>query len=57
MHTINPYEALTEDIILEKLNKSRKQAAQGMYKDATEVSRDIREKYLYKAEVVKDAGL
>ena len=21
MHTINPYEALTEDIILEKLNK------------------------------------
>lgn len=57
MCTINPYEALTEDIILDKLNKSREHAAQGMYKDATEVSRDIRKKYLYKAEAIKDARL
>ena len=57
MCTINPYEALTEDIILDKLNKSREHAAHGMYKDATEVSRDIRKKHLYKAEAIKDARL
>ncbi|MGN0325283.1 MAG: hypothetical protein ACI4DW_03150 [Lachnospiraceae bacterium] len=57
MCTTNPYEALTEDIILDKLNKSREHAAQGMYKDAAEVSRDMRKKYLYKAEAIKDARL
>ena len=41
----NPYEALTEHEILDKLKKSREHAAQGMYKDATEVSRDMRAKY------------
>ena len=40
-----PYEALTEHEILDKLEKSREHAAQGMYKDATEVSRDMRAKY------------
>ena len=40
-----PYEALTEHEILDKLEKSREHAAQGMYKDATEVTRDMRAKY------------
>ena len=39
----NPYEALTEVEILDKLEKSREHAAQGMYKDATKVSCDMRE--------------
>ena len=41
----NPYEALTEQEILGKLKKSREHAAQGIYKEAVEVSRDLREKY------------
>lgn len=41
----NPYETLTEHDLLDKLEKSRKHAAQGMYKDAAEVSRDMRTKY------------
>ena len=41
----NPYEALTEHEILDKLEKSREHAAQGMYKDAKEASRDMRAKY------------
>ena len=41
----NPYEQLTEYEILDKLEKSRKHAAQGMYRDATDVSRDMRAKY------------
>lgn len=41
----NPYEALSEAEILEKLEKAREHAAQGMYKDAHDVSRDMREKY------------
>lgn len=41
----NPYEALTEHEILDKLQKSREHAVQGMYKDVTEVSRDMRAKY------------
>lgn len=41
----NPYEALTEYEILDKLEKSREHAAQGLYKDAAEVSRDMRTKY------------
>lgn len=40
-----PYEALSEVEILEKLEKSREQAAQGMYRDATDVSHDMRAKY------------
>ena len=43
--TENPYEALTEQEILDKLEKSREHAAQGMYKNAAEVSRDMRAKY------------
>lgn len=41
----NPYEVLTEREILDKLEKSRDHAAKGMYREATEVSRDMREKY------------
>ena len=41
----NPYEVLSEIEILEKLEKSRESAAQGMYRDATDVSRDMRAKY------------
>uniref|UniRef100_UPI00405698CD type II toxin-antitoxin system RelB/DinJ family antitoxin n=1 Tax=Acetatifactor sp. TaxID=1872090 RepID=UPI00405698CD len=41
----NPYEALTEYEILDKLEKAREHAAQGMYKDAADVSRDMRAKY------------
>ena len=40
-----PYEALSETEILDKLEKSREQATQGMYRDATDVSRDMRAKY------------
>lgn len=40
-----PCEALTEHEILNKLVKSREHAAQGMYKDAMEVSHDMRTKY------------
>ena len=43
--TANLYEALTEVEILEKLDKSRESATQGMYRDATGVSRDMRAKY------------
>lgn len=41
----NPYEALSEVEMLEKLEKSRGSAEQGMYREATEVSRDLRAKY------------
>lgn len=41
----NPYEALSEHELLEKLEKSREHAAQGMVRDADEVSRDMRAKY------------
>lgn len=41
----NPYEALTEIEILEKLEKSREHAEKGMYREATDVSRDMRAKY------------
>ena len=43
--TANPYEALAEHEMLDRLEKSREHAVQGMYKDATGVSRDMREKY------------
>ena len=41
----NPYEALSEAELLDKLEKSRQNAAQGKYRDASEVSRDMRAKY------------
>ena len=41
----NPYEALTEKELLDKLEKSRKHAAQGECRDAIEISRDMRDKY------------
>lgn len=41
----NPYEALTEQELLDKLKKSREHAEQGMYKEAADVSRDMRAKY------------
>ncbi len=43
--TANSYEALSEVEMLEKLEKSRESATQGMYRDATAVSRDMRAKY------------
>ncbi|MGN0402353.1 MAG: type II toxin-antitoxin system RelB/DinJ family antitoxin [Acetatifactor sp.] len=42
---VNPYEALSEVEILEKLEKSRESTARGMYREATEASRDMRGKY------------
>ena len=42
---VNPYETLAEYEMLDKLEKSRKHAAQGMYKEAAEVSRDMRARY------------
>ena len=41
----NPYEALTEHEILEKLEKSRQHAEKGLYKDATEISCNKKKKY------------
>ena len=41
----NPYEALSEAEFLEKLEKSRQNAAEGKYRDASEVSRNMRGKY------------
>ena len=43
--SVNPYEALSETEILDKLEKSREHAAQEMYRDAADVSRDMRAKY------------
>ena len=43
--TVNPYVTLTEDEILEKLERSREHATNGMYKDADDVVRDMRAKY------------
>ena len=41
----NPYSALTENEVLERLEKSRNHAARGMYKDADDVVQDMRAKY------------
>ena len=41
----NPYKALSEVEMLEKLENAREHAAQGMCKDAYDVSRDMRAKY------------
>lgn len=43
--TVNPYDTLTEKGLLDKLEKSRKHAEQGMVKDATVISDEIRKKY------------
>lgn len=43
--TANSYVALTENEVLEKLERSRAHAAQGMYKEAEDVVRDMRAKY------------
>ena len=41
----NPYTAMSEDEILQKLEKSRQHADQGMYSDADDVIADMRGKY------------
>lgn len=41
----NPYEALSEIELLDRLEKSREHARQGMIKDAEEVSRGMRARY------------
>lgn len=43
--TVNPYVTLSEDEFLQKLELSRKHAAQGNYKNANEVVSDMRTKY------------
>lgn len=50
----NLYEVLTEREILDRLEKSREHAAQGMYKEAVEVSCDMRKNIVYKVVVIKD---
>jgi DNA-damage-inducible protein J len=41
----NPYVSLSESEMLEKLEKSREHASKGMIKEASEVSRNIRDRY------------
>lgn len=41
----NPYMTLSESEILEKLEKSRENASNGMYKEAAEISDNMRTKY------------
>ena len=41
----NPYVAMSEEDILEKLENSRKSAAQGKYRSAESFVSDMREKY------------
>ena len=43
--TANPYKALSEAELLEKLERAREQAARGMVRDADEVVCDMRAKY------------
>ena len=43
--TENPYRALSEAAMFEKLEKAREHAEQGMYKSAHDVSGDLRAKY------------
>lgn len=45
MASTNLYEALTEPDLLEKLEISRKHAAQRLHRDAAEVSRDLRARH------------
>ena len=42
---VNPYETLSESQMIEKLERSRDNAARGMYREATDVSNDMRAKY------------
>ncbi len=42
---MNPYTAMSEDEILQKLEKSRQHADHGMYRDADDVIADMRGKY------------
>ena len=42
---VNPYETLSESQMIEKLERSRENAARGMYREATDVSNDMRAKY------------
>jgi DNA-damage-inducible protein J len=41
----NPYVALSESEMLEKLEKSREQASKGLIKEASDVSCGIRDRY------------
>jgi len=41
----NPFSAMSEEEILQKLEKSRLHANQGKFRDADEVISDMREKY------------
>ncbi|MDO5154757.1 MAG: type II toxin-antitoxin system RelB/DinJ family antitoxin [Eubacteriales bacterium] len=41
----NPYVALSENEMMSKLEKSREHAEKGMIKEASEVSRDMRDRY------------
>jgi DNA-damage-inducible protein J len=43
--TRNPYAAMSEEMLLEKLEKSRQSASMGNYKPADSVVADMREKY------------
>ena len=42
---VYPYEAISEEMILQKLEQSRKHASQEMYRNADEVIADMRDKY------------
>ncbi len=42
---VHPFADMTEDEIIRKLQQSREQAKQGMYRGADEVISDMREKY------------
>ena len=42
---VNPYDAMSEDELHERLEKSRDSADKGIYKDVEKVSQNIREKY------------
>ena len=41
----SPYDALSEDAIMKKLEKSRKHAKQGKFRDADDMIADMRKKY------------
>lgn len=41
----NPYEAMTEDEMLEKLKSSRKHCEEGKYREADKAVLDMRDKY------------
>ena len=43
--TVDPYAALSEDEILQKLERSRRFAAEGNYRNSAEVITDLRGKY------------